>query len=139
MPRVRYREKEVDTLGRLMRAEAGGEGKKGMLLVGNVVINRVKARCLTFKKVNTITDAVFQKGQFEGIKIPLFNARATAAERELALRAINSWRQDPAYDALFFQNPGKGKSCKTRFWGKFAGRYKNHCFYDPDDVKSCGL
>ena len=139
MPRVRYREKEVDLLGRLMRAEAGGEGKTGMLLVGNVVINRVVANCLTFKNINTIYDAIFQPGQFEGTQIPLFNGRATTNEKQLALRCINSWRQDPAYYALFFQNPGKGKECKTRFWGKFAGRYRNHCFYNPDNIKQCNL
>lgn len=139
MPRVRYREKEVDTLGRLLRAEAGGEGKTGMLLVGNVVINRVKARCQTFKNINTIEAAIFQKGQFEGTKISLFNTRATTTEKNLALKAINSWRQDPAYNALFFQNPGKGKPCKNRFWGTFSGRYKNHCFYNPDNIKVCKL
>lgn len=139
MPRVRYREKEVDTLGRLMRAEAGGEGQTGMLLVGNVVINRVKADCQTFKKIKTIEAAIFQKGQFEGTKISLFNARATTTEKNLALRTINSWRKEPAYYALFFQNPGKGKPCKNRFWGTFSGRYKNHCFYNPDNIKACKL
>lgn len=139
MPRVRYREKEVDLLGRLLRAEAGGEGRKGMLLVGNVVVNRVKASCQTFTNIDTIEQAIFQKGQFEGTQIPLFNARATGVEKELALKTINSWRQSPGYYALFFQNPGKGKSCKDRFWGKFAGRYKNHCFYNPDNISQCGL
>lgn len=139
MARVKYRDKDIDTLGRLMRAEATGEGKFGMLLVGNVVINRVVANCLTFKNIKTIEQAVFQKGQFEGIHIPLFTARATSVEKELALRAIKKWRADPATNALFFQNPGKGKPCRDRFWGTFSGRFKNHCFYNPDNIASCGL
>lgn len=139
MARVRYTTKEVDLLGRIMRAEAVGEGRFGMQLVGNVVVNRVVAKCGTFKNINTIQDAIFQKNQFEGTTIPLFNSRATALEKESAMRCINKWRADPAYSALYFQNPGKGKKCKTRFWGKFSGRYKNHCFYNPDSIKECKL
>ena len=51
---VKYTNKELALLARLMRAEAEGDGKKGMLLVGNVGINRVRARCLDFKNINTI-------------------------------------------------------------------------------------
>ena len=57
---VAYTTKEVDLLARLMRAEAVGEGQLGMLMVGNVGINRVLANCLTFKDINSITDMVFQ-------------------------------------------------------------------------------
>ena len=136
---VKYNNEEIALLARLMRAEAEGDGKMGMLLVGYVGINRVRGNCLDFKNINTIEAAIFQKGQFEGTKISLFNARATTTEKNLALKAINSWRQDPAYNALFFQNPGKGKPCKNRFWGTFSGRYKNHCFYNPDNIKVCKL
>ena len=51
---IKYTTKELELLARLMRAEAEGEGQKGMLLVGNVGVNRVKARCLDFKNINTI-------------------------------------------------------------------------------------
>lgn len=137
--RCRYTTKEVELLARLMRAEAGGEGVQGILLVGNVVVNRVVADCLTFKNINTIEKAVFQKGQFEGTKIPLFNGRPNKAEKDRALKCITSWRDAPAYKALFFQNPGKGKPCKKEFWGTLAGRYKNHCFYNPENPTKCGL
>ncbi len=137
--RVRYRDTDVSLLGRLMRSEAVGEGKFGMQLVGNVVVNRVVTSCDTFKNINNIYDAVFQKGQFEGTQTPLFSARATEKEKQMALNVIKYWRADPAYDALYFQNPGKGKNCKTNFWGVFAGRWKNHCFYDPENPEKCGL
>ena len=45
---VKYNQKELELLARLMRAEALGEGNLGMLMVGNVGINRVTANCLTF-------------------------------------------------------------------------------------------
>ena len=64
---IKYTEKELDLLARLMRAEALGEGNLGMLMVGNVVVNRAIANCLTFKNVRSITDAIYQKNQFSGI------------------------------------------------------------------------
>lgn len=64
--------RERDLLARLMRAEAVGEGNLGMLMVGNVVINRAIASCLTFNNVNTITDAIYQQNQFSGINSSLF-------------------------------------------------------------------
>ncbi len=42
---------EVDLLARLIKSEALGEGEQGMLLVGNVVINRVVANCDVFRNV----------------------------------------------------------------------------------------
>ena len=40
---INYTEKELDLLARLMRAEAVGEGDLGMLMVGNVIVNRALA------------------------------------------------------------------------------------------------
>ncbi len=57
---VAYTNKEVDLLARLMRAEAVGEGALGMLMVGNVAINRVLANCLTFKDISSITQMIYQ-------------------------------------------------------------------------------
>jgi len=42
---VNYTTKELDLLARIMRAEAQTEGDLGMLMVGNVVVNRVIADC----------------------------------------------------------------------------------------------
>lgn len=58
--------KEVKLLARLMRAEAEGEGQLGMLMVGNVGVNRVRSDCLDFKKLASLQDMVFQSpGGFE--------------------------------------------------------------------------
>ena len=48
---VNYTTKELDLLARIMRAEAQTEGDLGMLMVGNVVVNRVIADCYTFKNI----------------------------------------------------------------------------------------
>ena len=135
--RVRYRTADVNILGRRMRAEALGEGVFGMKLVGNVIVNRVVYSCSPFKRITTINQAVMQKGQFEGTQIGLFVGNATAQEKKLAMDCIKFWRADPANRALYFQNPGKGKSCKKDWYGVLVGRYKNHCFYNPE--KLCNL
>ena len=80
---VNYTTKELDLLARIMRAEALGEGSTGMLLVGNVVVNRAKAQCPPFKKTNTIYSVVYKKGQFEGVGTPLFNKSPTKKEKDL--------------------------------------------------------
>ena len=58
---INYTSNERDLLARLMRAEAVGEGNLGMLMVGNVGVNRAIGRCLTFKNINTISAIKIQE------------------------------------------------------------------------------
>ena len=60
MPRVKYRDADVALMARMMRAEAEGEGKQGMLYVGNVIVNRAVASCLDFNDVRTIEQVIYQ-------------------------------------------------------------------------------
>ncbi len=43
---------DVDLLARLIRAEAEGEGEQGMLMVGNVGVNRIRSNCLDFQGIH---------------------------------------------------------------------------------------
>lgn len=131
---VKYNQKELELLARLMRAEALGEGNLGMLMVGNVGINRVIANCLTFKDIATIYDMIFQSpGGFSGTKSNLFYGNPTEKEKSLAMRVIRGEYYYPATNALWFYAPSSGSSCSSSWWDQeFAGRYKNHCFYKPD-------
>ena len=131
---VKYNQKELELLARLMRAEALGEGNLGMLMVGNVGINRVIANCLTFKNITTIYDMIFQSpGGFSGTKSNLFYGNPTEKEKSLAMRVIRGEYYYPATNALWFYAPSSGSSCSSSWWDQqFAGRYKNHCFYKPD-------
>lgn len=130
---IKATSKERDLLARLMRAEATGEGNLGMLMVGNVVVNRGIANCLTFKNVRTISDVIYQSpGGFVGSTSPLFYANPTTKEQQLADRVIRGEYFHPATNALWFYAPAKGASCKTTWWDQdLSGRYKNHCFYQP--------
>lgn len=69
MPVVAYTEEHLKLLARLMRAEAEGEGPLGMLMVGNVGVNRTRADCLDFTQIRNLQDMVFQSpGGFEAIQ-----------------------------------------------------------------------
>ena len=130
---VNYTTKELDLLARIMRAEALAEGNLGMLMVGNVVVNRVLANCLTFKNISTIYDAIYQKNQFVGTSSSLFQSTSTTLEKNLAKRVLNGEYYYPATNALWFYAPKKGYNCKSTWYNQqLAGKYKNHCFYKPD-------
>ena len=130
---IQYNSKERDLLARLMRAEAIGEGDLGMLMVGNVVVNRALADCLTFGNVNSITDVAYQSpGGFSSINSPIFYSNPTTVEQNLADRILKGEYYYPATNALWFYAPKTGVSCNSTWWDqRLSGRYKSHCFYQP--------
>ena len=64
---IKYTDKELELLARLMRAEAVGEGNLGMLMVGNVGVNRVLADCLTFKDIRTLSELLKKRNLLLGL------------------------------------------------------------------------
>ena len=103
---VAHNEKEVSLLARLMRAEAEGDGQLGMLMVGNVGINRVLANCLDFTNITSIQQMVFQSpGGFEATQYPYFYQAAREVDIRLAQRVIRGEKFHPASYALYFYNP----------------------------------
>lgn len=131
---IKYTDKELELLARLMRAEALGEGNLGMLMVGNVGINRVLANCYTFKDITTLYKMIYQSpGGFSGTNSSLFYGNPTEKEKLLASRVLRGEYYFPATNSLWFYAPTTGVSCASSWWEQqFAGRYKNHCFYKPD-------
>ena len=131
---VKYTDKELELLARLMRAEALSEGGLGMLMVGNVGVNRVLANCLTFKDITTLYKMIYQNpGGFSGINSSLFYGNPTEKEKLLARRVLRGEYYYPATNSLWFYAPTSGVACASSWWEQqFAGRYKNHCFYMPD-------
>lgn len=118
-------------LARLMRAEAEGEGDLGMLMVGNVGVNRIRGNCMDFKNIRSIPDMVFQSpGGFEATQKSYFYQKARDREVRLAERVINGERQHPATNALWFFMPAGG--CPSTWYDQVnSGRFKSHCFFIP--------
>jgi N-acetylmuramoyl-L-alanine amidase len=130
---IKANSSDIDMLARLMRAEAEGEGELGMLTAGNVMVNRVRVRCLDFAHVNDIPSMTFQSpGGFEATHKGYFYQHARDKERRLARRVINGERFRPAEYSLWFFRP-EGP-CPAQWWGQWnSGRYKLHCFYSPTE------
>lgn len=130
---IEYNNTDLDLMARLMRAEALGEGDLGMLMVGNVIINRALADCLTFKNINNIRQVIYQSpGGFSGINSTLFQHAATTLEKELATRNLNGQYYFPATNALWFYAPANNSNCVSLWYNQeLSGKYKNHCFYKP--------
>ena len=135
MARVKFTDSDVALVARMMRAEAEGEGKQGMLYVGNVITNRAVADCLDFKEVRTIPQVIYQvqggNYSFEAVqKGNLFYNRARSVEKNLARKTLTSWREHPAKYALWYFNPYA--PCPPTWYDQpFAGQFKQHCYYEP--------
>jgi len=131
-------DQEVKLLARLMRAEAEADGDMGMLLVGNVGVNRVLANCLDFKSITSIEQMIFQHpGGFESTLYSYFYQAARQKDIKLARRVIKGERFSPATKALWFYN-SNGSACNAQWYGQWnSGKYKSHCFYSPVDSENC--
>ncbi|WP_460325611.1 cell wall hydrolase [Paenibacillus sp. YSY-4.3] len=122
---------DVRLLARLMRAEAEGEGDLGMLMVGNVGVNRILGNCLDFGDIRTMNQMVFQSpGGFEAPQKSYFYQRARESDLRLARRVINGERTWPASNALWFFRP-EGGCPGTWYNQENTGRFKAHCFFSP--------
>ncbi|MFC4559008.1 cell wall hydrolase [Virgibacillus kekensis] len=135
MPRVAYIENDINLIARMMRAEAEGEGRLGMLMVGNVIVNRLKADCLDFKDLRSIREVIFQvqggNYSFEAVqKGNLFYSPARSVEKKLARQVVKYWRKHPSKYALWYFNPYA--ACPPTWYGQpLTGQYKQHCYYEP--------
>lgn len=132
---VKAREQDVELLARLLRAEAEGEGEQGMMMVGNVGINRIRANCSDFKNLRTIPQMVHQPHAFEATLHGYFYQKAREREKRLAKRSIDGERLWPAKFSLwYFRPPG---DCPPTWYNQpLVGRFKKHCFYQPT-AKEC--
>lgn len=133
---IKATDKDVDLLARLMRSEAEGEGQLGMLMVGNVGVNRVLGDCLDFTKIRNIQDMVYQRpGGFEATTKSYFYQRAREVDKKLARRAIAGEKFNPATRSLWFFEPSG--ACPPQWYNQpNTGRYKAHCFFAPT-VEDC--
>ena len=98
---IEVSEKDLDTLMRIVEAEAGGEDRTGKLLVANVVINRVRNK----KFPNNVTDVVYQKAQNVTQFSPVSNGRIDEVSiseetKEVVYSALRG--EDISGGALFF-------------------------------------
>lgn len=108
---------ELHCLTFAMYKEARGEGKTGMLLVGNVILNRVESKLFP----NSICKVIKQKGQFDF----RYNSKYKLENKYYSLATVVINRsKDITYGSLYFTT--KKKRLKNK---KIKLKYKNHLFY----------
>lgn len=89
---------ERDLMARLVRAEAESESFEGKIAVASVIFNRVASSQFP----NSITDVIYQKGQFSPVSNGAINSPADAE----SIRAVDAALiSDQTNGALFFYNP----------------------------------
>ena len=121
-----YNHDEVYWLSKIIHAEADGESEKGLIAVGNVVLNRVASKLFP----NTIYGVIFDKKggvQFEPVmngsiyKTPSYKSISAAKK---ALSGVNT-----AGKSLYFLNPRIAQSSWIVKNRKFYKSIGNHDFY----------
>ncbi|WP_260989831.1 cell wall hydrolase [Paenibacillus xylanexedens] len=95
-------------LAKLIHGEARGESFEGQVAVGAVVLNRVQSG----EFPSSISEVIFQKGQFTAVDDGQFNLKPTATSFKAARQALNG--VDPTHGALFYYNP----KIATSEWSK---------------------
>lgn len=129
---IEVSEKDLETLMKIVEAEAGGEDRKGKLLVANVVINRVKNK----RFPNNVTDVVYQQAHNVTQFSPVSNGkidRVTISEetKEVVLSAL--YGEDISGGALFFM-ARKYAAPENAVWFDthltFLFSYGGHDFYE---------
>jgi N-acetylmuramoyl-L-alanine amidase len=90
---------EYDLLARLVRAEAQGESYEGKVAVASVVLNRVESNQFP----DTITDVIYQSGQFSPVSNGSLNKAADEASKQAAQAAVSNGSN--VGNALYFYNP----------------------------------
>lgn len=115
---------ELTALYKIVHCEARGEGEKGIVLVANVILNRVK----TAGFPNSIIEVIEQKNQFEPVRTELYAmAEPTEDVKEAVNKAIAG--TDYSQAATYFRTiAGAAGSWHEKNLTKLFD-YNNHRFY----------
>ena len=124
-------DQDIDTLMRIVEAEAGGEDRKGKLLVANVVINRVKNK----RFPDTVTDVVYQREQNVTQFSPVSNGtinKVKISEETTGVVYSALRGEDISQGALFFMARKYATSENAQWFDNhltFLFSYGGHDFY----------
>ena len=92
-------ENNIWLLASLINGEARGESYVGQVAVGAVVLNRVRSANFP----NTISDVIYQTGQFDSVADGQINLTPSSSSLNAARDAMNGW--DPTNGAVYYWNP----------------------------------
>lgn len=117
---------ERELLERLVEAEAKGESLVGKIAVANVVLNRVRDEDFP----DTITEVIFQKGQFSPVSNDSIHNQTPSEESRLAVqKAVDEGYRVFGDKVLYFCNPELSTSRWMIRTKKEAMKIGRHTFY----------
>lgn len=117
---------ERELLERLVEAEAKGESLVGKIAVVNVVLNRVRDEDFP----DTITEVIFQKGQFSPVSNDSIHNQTPSEESRLAVqKAVDEGYRVFGDKVLYFCNPELSTSRWMIRTKKEAMKIGRHTFY----------
>lgn len=96
-------QKDIDCLARMVYHESRGEGRKGMIAVAYVAINRAEINPSIYGQ--DICDVVRKPYQFEGMKRerePIKEVAAWEQAKEVSTLTLYGMIKDPTNGALYF-------------------------------------
>jgi len=110
---------DVEELARCMYFEAYKEGDEGMIMVGNVVMNRVNKKGYP----NTIYGVIHHKNMFSVVhRSNYYTKKIPKKCFDLAQQVIDGETAVCCDNVLYFNNSGPSYYMRETFW------YGNHCF-----------
>ncbi|MCM1183842.1 MAG: cell wall hydrolase [Roseburia sp.] len=126
-------QQDIETLMKIVEAEAGGEDRQGKLLVANVVINRVKSG----RFPDSVTAVVYQKSQnvaqFSPVANGTINSVTVSEEtREVVFSALRG--EDVSKGAMYFMARRYAAAENVSWFDNhltFLFSYGGHDFYAP--------
>ncbi len=122
-----YSDKDYQVLLKIVQAEAGICDAKGKILVANVVLNRVRSG----EFPNTISEVVYQSGQFSPVQDgSLYSCRVTDETVACVNRALQG--EDYSQGALYFMNRSGARSKASRWFDRnltFLFKHGGHEFF----------
>lgn len=113
---------DIILLARIIHGEARGEGFKGKVAVGSVILNRIKSSDFP----DTIRDVILQKGQFSSLMDGQANYYPGEEELQAARAALLGY--DPTLGSIYFYNPEVATNTAWISRRNFVKRIGGHVF-----------
>lgn len=120
---IKHFKQDLKCLAAALYVEARGEGRHGMEIVANVVLNRVE------KRKKSVCEIIKQKGQFQWYKgrMPSVPVQYVSLAEQLLMKHLTNELEDVTNGAMFFMRNEINNNVTRKH--ELVYRYKNHSFY----------
>ncbi|MHA0856481.1 cell wall hydrolase [Paenibacillus sp. CMAA1364] len=118
-------DKELQTLRKIVMAEAEGEPYEGKIAVANVVLNRLRSANFP----NTIHKVIYQKYQFSPVRNGRFDRVKPSTDVIYAVNEALNGRKEVSEDTYYFLSLTLAQDLTVHHTRTFSKTIGNHSFY----------